>query len=230
MQHAIGISAEFKTREQVAYEGIRAAIVDGRLDQGTSINVSRLADEIGVSRITVGNALKRLSGEGFVLLRPHREAIVAPLDPGLIREIYLMRAELEALGGREEAAHITDEDLAELIAINEQIAAIHTVQPLDVRSLRATDLVFHRRVRQIARMPLLSTTLENLADRCEAFRARLLDARFRVLPAPYRHTEILDALAARDPERAASALRQHILDGMEAILEQINEPETRPEV
>lgn len=227
MQHAIGINAEFKTREQVAYEGIRAAIVDGRLDQGALINVSRLADEIGVSRITVGNALKRLSGEGFVLLRPHREAIVAPLDPGLIREIYLMRAELEALGGQEEAIHITDEDLAELIEINEQIAAIHTVQPLDVRALRAADLVFHRRLRAIARMPLLSTTLENLADRCEAFRARLLDARFRVLPAPYRHTEILDALAARDPARTAAALRRHILDGMEAILEQINEPETR---
>jgi DNA-binding GntR family transcriptional regulator len=229
MQHAIGINAEFKTREQAAYEGIRAAIVDGRLDQGALINVSRLADEIGVSRITVGNALKRLAGEGFVLLRPHREAIVAPLDPGLIREIYLMRAELEALGGRDEAVHITDADLAELVETNERIAAIHTVQPLDVRALRAADLIFHRRLRSIARMPLLSNTLENLADRCEAFRARLLDARFRVLPAPYRHTEILDALAARDPERVSVALRRHILDGMEAILEQIDEPDTRSE-
>ncbi len=225
MQHAIGINAEFKTREQVAYEGIRAAIVDGRLDQGASINVSRLADEIGVSRITVGNALKRLAGEGFVLLRPHREAIVAPLDPGLIREIYLMRAELEALAGREEAVNITDDDLAELNRINERIAEIRTVQPLDVRSLRAADLEFHRTLRAIARMPLLSTTLENLADRCEAFRARLLDARFRVLPAPYRHTKILGALTARDPERTAVALRRHILDGMEAILQEINEPD-----
>lgn len=229
MQHAIGINAEFKTREQAAYEGIRAAIVDGRLDQGASINVSRLADEIGVSRITVGNALKRLAGEGFVLLRPHREAIVAPLDPGLIREIYLMRAELEALAGREEAAQISDDDLAELNRINARIAEIRTVQPLDVRSLRAADLEFHRTLRSIARMPLLSTTLENLADRCEAFRARLLDARFRVLPAPYRHTEILNALAARDPERVAAALRRHILDGMEAILEEIKQPDSSTE-
>ena len=47
-------------------KAIRAAIVDGRLPQSAQLNVSRLADEIGVSRLTVANALKRLSGEGFV--------------------------------------------------------------------------------------------------------------------------------------------------------------------
>jgi DNA-binding GntR family transcriptional regulator len=229
MQHAIGIEAGFKTREQAAYDGIRAAIVDGRLEQGTSVNVSRLADEIGVSRITVGNALKRLSGEGFVLLRPHREAIVAPLDPGLIREIYLMRAELEALAGREEAVLITESDLADLITINNRIAEIRDATLLDVRALRAADLAFHRRLRAIANMPLLSQTLENLADRCEAFRARLLDSRFRVLPAPYRHAAILEALEARDPDGVSTAMRRHVLDGMDAILEVLRDPERDPE-
>lgn len=230
MQHAIGIEPEFKTREQAAYEGIRAAIVDGRLEQGTLINVSRLADSMGTSRITVGNALKRLSGEGFVLLRPHREAIIAPIDPGLIREIYLMRAELEALAGREEARLITDQDLADLIEINNEIARIREVTPLDVRALRAADVAFHRRLRVIAQMPLLNQTLENLADRCEAFRARLLDSRYRVLPAPYRHAAILEALERRDPDATASAMRRHLLDGMDAILELLLDPERDPEV
>jgi DNA-binding GntR family transcriptional regulator len=229
MQHAIGIEAGFKTREQAAYEGIRAAIVDGRLEQGTPVNVSRLAEEIGVSRITVGNALKRLSGEGFVLLRPHREAIIAPIDPTLIREIYLMRAELESLAGREEARLITEADFGDLIVINERIAAIRSAPVLDVRALRAADLAFHRRLRAIANMPLLSQTLENLADRCEAFRARLLDSRHRVLPAPYRHTAILEALEKRDPDAAAVAMRKHILDGMDAMLELLRDPERDPE-
>ena len=229
MQHAIGIEAEFKTREQTAYEGIRAAIVDGRLEQGSSINVSRLADTMGTSRITVGNALKRLAGEGFVLLRPHREAVIAPIDPGLIREIYLMRAELEALAGREEARLIVETDLADLIEINNRIAVIRSDSPLDVRALRAADLAFHRRLRSIAQMPLLSQTLENLADRCEAFRARLLDSRHRVLPAPYRHTAILDALERRDPEAVSVAMRKHIVDGMDAMLELLLDPDRDPE-
>jgi DNA-binding GntR family transcriptional regulator len=225
MQHAIGINANFKTREQAAYEGIRSAIVDGRLEQGSLLNVSRLADEIGVSRITVANALKRLSGEGFVQLRPHKEAIVMPLDPALIREIYLMRAELEALAGRELTLHITEGDLVELHRLNDKIAAIWQEPELDVRALRAADLAFHRYLRTISRMELLSRTLENLADRCEGYRARLLDARFRVLPSPERHTELLAAIAGRDAERTAEALRRHILNGMEALLEQINETE-----
>jgi DNA-binding GntR family transcriptional regulator len=78
-------------------------------------------------------------------------------------------------------------------------------------------------------MSLLSHTLENLADRCEGYRARLLDARFRVLPSPERHTELLDAIAARDADRTAVALRRHILNGMEALLEQIDEPDVTEE-
>ena len=229
MQHAIGIEAGFKTREQAAYEGIRAAIVDGRLEQGTPVNVSRLAEEIGVSRITVGSALKRLSGEGFVLLRPHRVAIVAPSDPGLIREIYRRRAGLESLAGQEEARLVTDHDLADLIAINNHIADLRNEPSLDVRALRAADVAFHRRLRKIASMPLLSQTLENLADRCEAFRARLLDSRFRVLPASYRHTAILDALERRDPEGVSAAMHKHILDGMDAMLELLLDPDRDPE-
>lgn len=229
MQHAIGISAEFKTREQAAYEAIRAAIVDGRLEQGSLLNVSRLSDEIGVSRITVANALKRLSGEGFVQLRPHKEAIVVPLDPTLIREIYLMRAELEALAGREVVLHITDTDIADLGRDNEEIATVWQQPELDVRALRAADLAFHRRLRAISGMELLCRTLENLADRCEGYRARLLDARFRVLPSPDRHTEILAAIAERDADRTAEALRKHVLAGMEALLEQINLPDPNDE-
>lgn len=226
MQHAIGISAKFKTREQAAYEAIRAAIVDGRLEQGSLLNVSRLSDEIGVSRITVANALKRLSGEGFVQLRPHKEAIVVPLDPSLIREIYLMRSELEAIAGREVILHITEEDRADLLRLNDEIAAVWQEPELDVRALRAADLAFHRRLRAISRMELLCRTLENLADRCEGYRARLLDARHRVLPSPDRHIDILAAIAERDAEQTAFALRQHILNGMEALLEQIDETDS----
>jgi DNA-binding GntR family transcriptional regulator len=78
-------------------------------------------------------------------------------------------------------------------------------------------------------MELLCRTLENLADRCEGYRARLLDARFRVLPSPDRHTEILAAIAEHDADRTADALRTHVLAGMEALLEQINLPDPNDE-
>ena len=106
--HSIGpVSLDFKTREQAAYESLRQAIIQGRWGPDEPLVVSRIASDLGVSRITISSALKRLAGEGFVSLRPHKEAVVARLDPGGVREIYAMRAQLEELGAREAAERIT---------------------------------------------------------------------------------------------------------------------------
>jgi len=85
MQYATDFRVETKTREQATYDAIRRAIIQGRWADSVPLVASRLAIELGVSRITVANAFKRLSGEGFVQLVPHKEAIVAPLDRTDIR-------------------------------------------------------------------------------------------------------------------------------------------------
>ncbi|MGH2531381.1 MAG: GntR family transcriptional regulator [Thermomicrobiales bacterium] len=218
MQSAIGI-AEFKTREQAAYEALRRAVIDGRLGPGEGLVVSRLATDLGVSRITVANALKRLAGEGFVRLTPHKEAAVTPLAPEDIREIYLMRAELEALAAHHAAPRISDGDLADLHDLNDEIGRRKERLPLDIRAIRAADLTFHRRMREIAAMPYLAQTLQNLADRCEGYRARTLDERQLVVPGPERHGAILKALQARDAVASATAMRRHVLAGMDAVLD-----------
>src|SRR5690606_37685647 len=147
----------------------------------------RLATELGVSRITVASALKRLSGEGFVKLTPHKEAMVAPIDPSDIRQIYLMRAELEALSARESAARVTPRDIDELTDLNIEMGRLIAVRDRDVRAIRAADLAFHRRLRVVAAMPRLARTLENLADQCEGYRARLLDSNQIAMPSVERH-------------------------------------------
>jgi DNA-binding GntR family transcriptional regulator len=222
MQHAIREPLAFKTREQAAYEAVRGAIVEGRWGQRQPLVVSHLADELGVSRITVANALKRLAGEGFVELTPHKGAIVAALDPVAIREVYLMRAELEALSAREAAGRVQSADLADLAAINDEIGRL-AAGGATVGELRRADRRFHARLRAIAGMPLLAQTLQNLADQCEGYRARLLDDRAQVLPSPARHRPIVDALAARDAATAGEAMREHVFFGMRAVLATLDE-------
>jgi DNA-binding GntR family transcriptional regulator len=222
MQHAIREPLAFKTREQATYEAIRQAIVEGRWGQRQPLVVSHLAEELGVSRITVANALKRLAGEGFVELTPHKGALVAALDPAAIREVYLMRGELEALGAREAAGRVSPADLADLEAINDEIGRLADAEAT-VGELRRVDWRFHARMRAIAGMPLLAQTLQNLADQCEGYRARLLDDRAQVLPLPRRHRPILDALAVRDAAAAGEAMREHVLAGMRAVLATLDE-------
>lgn len=218
MQPATLLPGEFKTREQATYEALRGAIVEGRWGQGEALVVSRIAVELGVSRITVANALKRLAGEGFVQLTPHKEATVTWLEPADVREIYLMRAELETLVGREAARQMTAAALAGLHAMNAEIGRQLTQPEPDIRAVRAADLEFHRRLRAVAGMPLLARTLENLADRCEGYRARLLDLQQIAAPHPERHVALLAALADRDEIAAAERMRDHVMTGMEAVL------------
>lgn len=211
----------FKTREQATYESIRHAIVEGQLGQGERLVVSRLALDLGVSRITVANALKRLAGEGFVNLPPHKEGMVAPLDARAVREIYLMRAELEALSAREAAPKATAADLNALRALNDELYRLPQETEADIRALRRADFEFHRRLRAIAGLPLLATTLENLADRCEAYRARLLDHHLVYVPSASRHEPILDALEHNDAEEAGPLMRRHVLEGMAVVLSEL---------
>ncbi len=168
MQHAVGLSVDLKTREEATYEVLRRAIVEGRWGGGEPLVGSRLADELGVSRITIANALKRLSAEGFVQLTPHKEAVVARLDPRQVREIYLMRTELEALAIREAAGRITPRDLVELHAMNDEIGRAHAAGA-SIAALRSLDWAFHHRLRTVSGMPFLSQTLKNLADQCEGY-------------------------------------------------------------
>ena len=222
MQPAIREPLAFKTREQATYEALRRAIVEGRWGQGDTLVVSRLAEELGVSRITVANALKRLSGEGFVQLEPHKGAVVARLDPNEVREIYLMRGELEALAAREAAGRVTPANLADLRRLNDELGRLREAGAT-IAELRAVDWRFHARLRAIANMPHLAQTLKNLADQCEGYRARLLDERPQLVPSPQRHAALLGALERRDAAAAAEAMREHILKGMRAVLANLNE-------
>jgi DNA-binding GntR family transcriptional regulator len=219
MQYATEFRVDVKTREQAAYEALRSAITQGRWADGEPLVGSRIATELGVSRITVANAFKRLSAEGFIKLVPHKEAIVAPLDRNDIRQIYLMRAELEALSAREGAVRVTPADLDELNAINDELGSLETAAEPDMRLLRGVDIQFHRRLRRLSGMPMLTSTLDNLADQGEGYRARLLDTRYLVIPTAERHEPIIAAFATHDPDRAADAMRTHVYQGLDAFME-----------
>jgi len=210
--------AQFKTREQATYEALRQAIIEGRWGPEEPLVASRIAVELGVSRITVANALKRLAGEGFVRLSPHKEAIVARPDPADVRELYLMRAELEALAAREAAEKITPEELERCRQINESLQRLHAEPSATMRDLRAVDREFHRQVRLAARMPRLAEVLLNLADQCEYYRSRLLDPSRLAAPDPEAHVALLRLLAGREADAAAHFMREHVLQGMRALL------------
>src|SRR6201999_490027 len=85
-------------REQVLSE-LRRRIVDGDYAQGERLTETRLADDFGVSRNPVREALRVVEAEGFVQILPRRGAVVATLDETAVRDLFAVRAQLETLAG-----------------------------------------------------------------------------------------------------------------------------------
>lgn len=209
--------AESKTREQAAYEAIRGNIIAGRWHPGTTLAISHLARDLGISRIPVTNAVKRLASEGFLQVRPHLEAVVAPLEVDAVREVYLMRAALEALALTEAAMRATPDDISSIRTRNDELRLAAAVPTTGVAHLRALDRSFHRHIWQVAGMPFLLQTLENLTDQCEYYRACLLDQQQLSVPLPERHDVLIAALERRAPD-LASLGAEHVLAGMTLII------------
>src|SRR5438128_4848605 len=84
----------------LAYEEVRKRIVSGDFPMGSRLNEVRLANDLGVSRAPVREALRRLSEEGLVVERPHMGAVVRELDAASLVDLYNVRATLESLSIR----------------------------------------------------------------------------------------------------------------------------------
>ena len=206
-----------RTLEEQTYQRLREAIARGTLAPGTKIVGSQLSVELGVSRITVANAIKRLASEGFVVVTPHKEATVAVFDTTSLREIFAIRHALEALILRAAAAQITVEQIARLRALDSQLDAFSHVG--DIGGYRHVERAFHLGIYETANLPQTAAILTDIWDRVEPYRSRRW-IRTGLMNANHNeHALILDALEAHDAERAVAIMYHHVEQGHERFRE-----------
>src|SRR5689334_15832455 len=98
----------FRTASSFVSDMLRTAILTGVLKDGEPLRQDELAAALGVSRMPVREALRRLEAEGFVDFQPHKGAVVAELSAEEAEEIYEIRLTLECRRLRESIPHLTD--------------------------------------------------------------------------------------------------------------------------
>lgn len=195
----------------LVYERIRALILNGDVAPGTRLGQVDLAERLGVSRTPVREALRRLTGEGLVEFRDQRGFRVAALALDAVVRRLEVRVILEPGAARLAAERRTDDDLAALrAAIDRERAATTAIEVHDA----SRD--FHVAVCAASQNHELVLTLEGLWL-IEVGR-RLL-ARRSAVPAwqeadAAEHDAILAAIAARDGDRAAALMEEHLRDAL----------------
>jgi DNA-binding GntR family transcriptional regulator len=207
-----------RTLEDLAYQGIRQSIAEGRFAPGQRIVVHPVAMELRMSRIPVMQALRRLETEGFVRITPHKDVVVTQLSPEDFRERFLLMAMLEAFCLRESRGRITPEVLARLRGIQAELSAVR--QTKNAARASVLDSEFHLLMYRCSGLTQTLQILQNLFDRGDYYRV-IMHARRGgfAKEALEEHEEILKALEADDMTHAAKAVEHHRLRSMRRLEE-----------
>jgi len=188
-----------------AYGLILEAIDLAIYKPGDRLVESELAERFGVSRTPIREALQRLETQRL-LTRDGRSLIVASLDHTQVSELHIVRTELEGLAARLAAQHATKEEIQVLQDMIERDRSIVGDKVALARSNRR----FHKRLHLASHNRFLVQQLD-LVHRSMALMATTsLNVEGRGQSTMDEHQAIVTAIAARDPEAAYEAVRQHL--------------------
>ncbi|MGB4504234.1 MAG: GntR family transcriptional regulator [Syntrophaceticus sp.] len=210
----------YKPLREVVFETIREAIIDGVLGPGERLMESQLAEELGVSRTPVREAIRKLELEGFVVMVPRKGAYVAGISLKDIADVFEVRAALEALAMVLAAERITEEELEELERILVRKAEI-IEQQQEISLFIESDRKFHDTLYQASRNQRLIQMLTNLQDEIHRFRSVSLAFPGRMQVALDEHRKIVEALADRDIARAEALAWEHIENAENSLMEAV---------
>lgn len=195
-------------------EAITRSIVEHRLQPGAKLGEQKLADQFGVSRTLVRQALFQLSQNRLIRMEPARGAFVSAPSVAEARQVFAVRRMLEAGMLRAFIAQITPDHIQALRAhiVQEQQA----VREGNVSS--RTELLgdFHVRLAQLMGNEVLALMLMDLLSRC-ALITLMYQSSAAAEHSHEEHTAIVDALEARDEALALSLMDEH-LQHVEAAL------------
>jgi len=203
--------------ENSVYKKLKTAIRKRYIRQGSQLVEVALAQQLGVSRTPVRSAIKRLEAEGLVNSIPNRGAFVITPTQREIKETFLVRAQLELMAIQLTIQNITPTQIRELQDLVLQETTIFDKNNLD-EYYEANDAL-HLKIAEFSGNNVLYSYINDLLDRTRIFLI-LYDPFYKIEYCPTKeHETIVDAIANHDPERACTAIREHInssINGLES--------------
>ncbi|MBO9351922.1 MAG: GntR family transcriptional regulator, partial [Thermomicrobium sp.] len=184
------------------------------------------AQDLGVSQTPVREALRDLELLGFVTSEPFRGTRVRAFTHEELVQIYPIRAAIEGVAARAAATRITTE---QLLALEEQIDRMREASELgDEATAIEADIAFHRIIVEASGNRLLEQFWTSLSLATTTFLTFSIHRR-AIEGLAARHEPILEALRARDPDRAEAAMRRHIEEPGRWVYEALSREDPEPQ-
>lgn len=206
----------YKPLREIVFESMRDAILSGVLQPGERLMEIQLAEEMGVSRTPVREAIRKLELENFVVMIPRKGAYVAGVSSKDVADVFEIRSALEGLAAGLAAERVTEEELEQM----EQVLFYRAVEgEMDLEQIVQSDTDFHALVYKASRNDRLIQILANLREQIQRFRSTSLAVPGRNKLAIEEHRAIVEALRNHNVEEAQALAMAHIVTAENVMFE-----------
>lgn len=204
---------------KLVYSKFRESILTGVLKPGERLIENEISKRLQISKTPIREAIRELSQEGLIVHNTRRGITVIDFQESDVTEIVVLRAELEGLGMRLAVPELSDNDLAALNALVDDIAA--AAGRSDYTALAGLDMAFHRRLMEKSGNSRLVKAWVTISSQMQVL-LQMID--FYALSPGYsekNHRAILKVLKGRDARKAEETIKEHIFKSRELVIEKL---------
>ena len=212
---------EYLPLRDVVFNTLRQAILKGELEPGERLMEIQLADRLGVSRTPIREAIRKLELEGLVLMIPRKGAEVAKISEKSLRDVLEVRRSLEELAIELACQRMSDSDIEDLELA--QNAFREAVTAGDAMTIAETDEHYHDIIYNGTGNNRLVQILNNLREQMYRYRLEYIKDVSQHVRLIEEHEEIYRCISSRDKDAGARAIKMHIYNQEQSIMNQIQQ-------
>lgn len=205
------VDVSFSLKDHI-YEVLRGAILEMNLysaDVDLRLDERTMAEQLGISRTPIREALVRLEQEGFVDIQARRGVFVRRKSLEEILEMITVWAALESMAARLATQEATDAEIGSL----RKMAAGFSMDRAgaNIAEYSEANIQFHQRILELSKCGMLKTIADGLFLHMRAVRTRAMTEGDRPNRSVVDHMHIIEAIEARDAELAGNLVRDHTM-------------------
>ena len=212
---------EFLPLRDVVFNTLRRAILTGRFKPGERLLEVHLADQLGVSRTPIREAMRKLELEGLVMMIPRRGAVVAEMTVKSMRDVLEVRRILDVLSVELACDRIDENGLAKLREARD--AFVTALKSGNTATMAAADVAFHDIIVDATGNQRLKQLINNLAEQMYRYRFIYLQDDVGHDKLVVEHEAIYTAIKEKNSSAAAIAAKSHIDNQEASIIKHITE-------
>jgi len=210
------VTDKFSLRGRV-FHRLREDILSGKYKEGDELKEVAIGEELGVSRTPVREAFRQLELEGLIQIIPNKGAYVTGITEKDVKDIYMIRSLLEGLCARWACEHITEEQMEEMEE-NIYLSKFHAGKG-HLEQLAELDNRFHEILYEACNSKMLEHQLRDFHEYVLRVRKKTLSNANRGPKSNEEHEMIMEAIRAKDADRAEKLANMHMLNAYENMMQ-----------